>query len=202
MESTNKDKKKRIKKYLMVLAGCMLLVGTWISLRMSETAMAKPVDILFDVDVTGDMFLVGTFDQDGNIQPGPAEGRAGRTNVVVNRPSPAIQMDFMAELPCFSAGDIYSHDGGGTIDIGMSNKHADQMTYFFRANGKDGTEFHYRLDGDATIVGDNGGDYPTGDTAYTVTVTNLRVSQDTGKRGNACEGSFPGATATIRLVRK
>ena len=65
------------------------------------------------------------------------------------------------------------------------------------------SEVNYRLDGDAMIIPDDANaDFPNGDTTgFTVLVDNLRISQDTGKRGNACEGSFPNAMAIIRLDR-
>jgi len=206
MATKRVDKKMRIQLYLMALAGCIALAGMWIVMATPKTAMAKPPSketIYFDVNVTGDMLLVGTFirNDDGTfyVQPGLAEGRAETlSQVVVNRPSPAIQMDFLAALSCFTAGDIYGLDGSGTLVIIEGNK-GQSVRYSFRAYGKDGTLVSYRIDADADIVGDTGGSFPRGDTGYTVTVSNIQVSQDTGKKGNACEGSFPEATATIRL---
>ena len=201
-----KNRDKRVGLCVMVVTSCFILATLWVVLATPETVLAKPPakeTVRFDVDVTGDMLLVGTFNPDGTTKLGLAEGRAGTSNVVVNRPSPAIQMDFLAALSCFTAGDIYSLDHGGSLDIIQSSKGA-FIRYFFRAHGKDGELTSYRIDADADIVSDNGGSFPKGEpvgSGYTVTISNIRVSVDTGSRKNGCKSSFPDASATIRLER-
>lgn len=200
-----KRKNKRTRLGLISLAVCIVLAAVWGVLAVRGAALAKPPAkeaVRFAVDVTGDMLLVGTFNPDGTIEEGLAEGRAGRTNVVVNRPSPAIEMDFLAALSCFTAGDIYSLDDGGSLDIFDSNK-GGFFRYFFRAYGKDPEAelTHYRIDADAEIVSDNGGSFPKGDSGYTVFLSNIRLSVSSGSRKNGCEGSFRDASATVRLYR-
>lgn len=194
------------------LTSCLVLAAAWVSSAVSEPTHAavgaSPREtIRFDVRVTGDMELVGTFDRQtceilGDPLDPVAEGRADRSQVVVNRPSPAIQMDFLAELECFTAGDIYSLDCGGDLVIIQARNGSARIEYYFLADGKNGQEQGYRIDGDAIIVADNGGSFPKGDSGYTVFVENIQVSHDTGSRRNACEGSFPNAVAVIRLDRQ
>ena len=173
--------------------------------------------ILFDVTTPAesDMAIIGVFgdfdpEADGIIttptgcsaQEGPAEGRADKRQVIVNRPSPAIQMDFLAALPeCFTVGDIYALGCGGDLVIRQAQNGSASIAYFFGARGRNGDVQSYVVSGDAIIVADNGGSFPKGDTGYTVFVGNISVSQDTGPRSNACEGSFPDALAEIRLDR-
>ncbi len=175
--------------------------------------------IFFDVTtlVGSDMVIVGVFTDDPSqatlttstgcfVIEGPAEGRADKRQVIVNRPSPAIQMDFLAEGPdglsCFMIDDIYGLNCGGDLVIKQANNGSESIEYFFRAAGINGDVQSYRLDGDAIILADNDGSFPKGDTGYTVLVDNISVSQDTGPRSNACQGSFPEAMAVIRLVRQ
>ena len=155
--------------------------------------------------------IIGVFDSEGefvtdagcNVTLGPPEGRADKSQVIVNRPSPAIQMDSLAALPeCFTFGDIYGLACGDTLVIKQAKNGSVTIEYFFWAAGKNGEEQSYRIDGDAMIVADTSGSFPRGDSGgYTVSVDNIRVSQDTGSRRNACEGSFPDAMAEIRLDR-
>ncbi len=148
--------------------------------------------------------IVGVFVGGSSDGSGSAVGGAGKFNVVVNRPSPAVKLDFLAEREGspFTEGDVFGIGGGGTIDIYNPKKGA-AIRYFFRGPGKDGTVVNYRLDGDAVIKPDTpGSSFPNGDpVGYTVTVSDLRVSQDTGKRGNAYEAEFRGTTAIIYLER-
>ena len=200
------------------VVGALVLAAGWGFLVPPGTARAdhKPhhggggggeETILFDVRVTGDMELVGTFNSQtceilGDPNDPVAEGRADKSQVIVNRPSPAIQMDFLAVLECFTAGDIYSLDCGGDLVIIQARNGSARIEYYFLADGKNGQEQGYRVDGDAMIVADHQGSFPKGDSGYTVFVDNIRVSQDTGPRRNACEGSFPDALAVIRLDRQ
>jgi len=180
--------------------------------------------ILFDVTtpVGSDTEIIGVF---GDFDPaaygiittptgcsvklGPAEGQADKRRVIVNRPSPAIRMDFLAALPeCFTAGDIYSLDCGGDLVIRQAQNGSASIEYFFGAAGINGDVQNYRVDGDAIIVADDDpdglcgdGSFPKGACGYSVFVDNISVSQDTGPRSNACEGSFPDAVAEIRLDR-
>ncbi len=140
----------------------------------------------------------------------PAAGGTNKiqTRVVVSRPSPAIQMDFLAALPeCFTAGDIYGLACGGLLNITQESG-SQSIKYFFEAEGTDGEVRQYVVDGDAIIVADDDpdgicgdGSFPTGACGYTVFVDNLQVSRNTGSGRTACEGSFPDAMAVIRLVR-
>jgi hypothetical protein len=164
------------------------------------------------------MEIVGTWIKKDCIlvESGSAQGRAGNTggsNVVVNRPPVAIRMDFLAELECFDSGDednpvIYGLDCGGTLDIRQNKDGTADAIYFFKAHGKnweDGDKLTgYRIDAKAMITSDNGRSFPKGepvDGGYTVTLSNIRVSVDTGSRNNGCESSFPDASATVRLDR-
>ena len=171
--------------------------------------------IFFDVTtlVGSDIVIIGVFTDDVSegtlisstgcfVIEGPAEGRADKHQVIVNRPSPAIQMDFLAGLSCFMAADIYGLNCGGDLVIKQAKNGSESIEYFFQADGINGAVQAYRIDGDAMIVADNGGSFPKGDSGYTVFVDNIRVSQDTGPRRNACEGSFPDALAVIRLDRR
>lgn len=204
-----KSKNKRVQVCLIVVTACPVLAAISAVLATPETVLAaQPSKETIRFHVTtpdpleSDIVIVGTFDssQSDRIAEGPAEGRAGKSDVVVNRPSPAIQMDFLAPLDCFTAGDIYSLDHGGTLEILQSSKGA-FIRYFFRARGKDGELTSYRIDADAEIDSDNGFSFPKDDSGYTVTVSNIRVSVDAGPRANGCESSFPDASANIRLDR-
>ena len=156
--------------------------------------------------------IIGVFDSEGEfvtdagceVALGLAEGRADKNQVIVNRPSPAIEMEFLAALPeCFTFGDIYGLACGDTLVIKQAKNGSASIEYFFWAAGKNGKEQSYRIDGDAMIVADTpGSSFPTGDGGgYTVLVDNIRVSHDTGSRRNACDGSFPDTMAVIRLDR-
>ena len=173
----------------------------------------EEVRFFVTTDPESDLVIDGVFvdpDGDGILESdgfGVAEGRAAKSSVVVNRPSPAVRMDFLdlgtdesgTWITPFTAGAIYSLDGSGSMGIHNMNKGA-VFRYFFRAPGIDGSEVHYRLDGDAVIIGR---DFPDGDDeGYIVYVDNLRVSQDTGKKGNAYEGGFPLAEAIFYLDRQ
>ena len=176
--------------------------------------------IFFDVTTLdgSDIEIIGVFTNDPDaatletstgclVIEGPAAGRSGLHRAVVSQPSPAIQMDFMflAEGPdgesCFTVGDIYGLTCGGLLSIRRKNNGAESIEYFFEAEGTDGEVRQYRVYGDAMIMADNGGSFPTGDSGYTVFVHNLRVSRNTGSGRTACEGSFPDAVAEIRLDR-
>jgi hypothetical protein len=214
-----KNRNKKVGICVMVVTASLVLAALWAVLATPETALAKkPITepILFNVTtLTGSAIeIVGYFDaadpganEDG-IVLGPAKGYASdrHSNVGVRRPSPAIQMDFLAALDCFDSGDIYSFDCSGSLGIFQDNKGA-FIRYFFQAYGKDpeGEWTHYRIDADAEIVSDTPGNtFPRGesvDGGYTVTVSNIKLSVDTGSRKNGCKGSFPNASATIRLVR-
>ena len=170
-----------------------------------------------DPPVPSDIVIIGFFDSDGTSTtpegckyfPGPAAGRADKSQVIMNRPSPAIQMDFLAAGPdalsCFRAGDIYDLGCQSTMVIKQANNGSASIIFFFGAAGINGDVQSYRVDGDAMIVADDDdcgdGSFPKGACGYTVTVYNLSVSKDTGPRSNACEGSFPDAMAVIRLDR-
>lgn len=217
--------RRRTRVRLSRLVVFMALVAAWTVMVAPGTALAKKkgppntetVRFFVTTDSLSDLVIDGVFvdlDGDGILESdgtGVAEGRADKSSVVVNRPSPAVRMDFLDlgldafgdPITPFTAGTIYSLDGSGSMGIHDLRKGA-VFRYFFRAPGLDGTEVHYRLDGDAIIVPDTlGSSFPTGDpNGYTVLVDNLRVSQDTGKKGNAYEGSFPGATAIIYLDRQ
>ncbi len=124
------------------LASGLVLAAAWAAFTVPEQAdAARPPreTIVFDVRVTGDMKLVGTLDpQTCEILGDPmAEGRSDRRSVIVNRPSPAIRMDFLAALPCFTAGDIYGLDCGGTLVIRQARNDSASIEYFFRAARED-----------------------------------------------------------------
>ena len=192
-----------------------VVVGATIVCQKNSSLYAAPPNgeqVLFEVTTPlgGDIEIVGVFvivdgtwvlDPDAN-----PEGRAGRNNVVVNRPSPAVRLDFLAELDeCFTAtvDDNYSLDSVGTLEI-FQNKRGAGIRIFFAARGKDGNLINYRLDSDTVeIFPHDGGSFPKGDNlGYDVMVSGLRVSVDRGKRKNGCVGNFPDAMALIRLERK
>ncbi|MEE9295730.1 MAG: hypothetical protein V3W34_12310 [Phycisphaerae bacterium] len=177
------------------------------------------VPVLFDVTTLmgSDIQIIGFIDpEDGVVVPGaqclitvgPVEGRADKSTVLVNRPSAALQMDFLTALTecSFTEGTIYC---GGTIQIGEKNSGA-WFVFFFQALGLDGGPVSYRLDADAEILSDGGNTFPRGEPVgdgYTVCLTNLEVSVDTGPHHNGCEHTFPGPDdpgevfAIIRLDR-
>ena len=215
------------------LAGCLALALVWAMLALSGGALADPPPhnhggedeeevVLFDVTtlVGSDIEIIGVFTNDPLqatlttstgclVIEGPAAGRSGLHRAIVSQPSPAIQMDFLAEGPlnpdglsCFIAGDIYGLNCGILLSISQKKNGSAMIEYFFEAPGTDGEVRQYVVDGDAIIVADNGGSFPTGDsTGYTVLVDNLQVSRNTGSGRTACEGSFPDAMAVIRLDR-
>ena len=204
---SKKNKNKSITRTLMVVATCIALVGLWAVLATPETALAKKPPrehVLFDVTTLelSDMVILGVANPDLGcpaVKFGPANGRAdNKPRVIVNRPSPAIQMDFLAvddASLCFKKGDIVCD---GTLVIGQND-----AVYYFRGPGKSGDEpTRYRLDADADIVPDTPGKpFPRGDVGYTVTLSNISVSVDAGPRKNGCEGRFPDACAIVRLER-
>lgn len=213
------------------VVGCLALAAGCGILALSGSLLANPPDgngnhnhgggggggeetILFDVTTLGgsDMVIVGVFTDDPSqatlttstgclVIEGAAQGRADKRQVIVNRPSPAIQMDFLAELSCFMADDIYGLICGGDLVIKQANNGSQSIEYFFEAAGINGDVQSYRVDGDAIILADNGGSFPKGDTGYTVLVDNISVSHDTGSKTNACQGSFPDPGAALAFIR-
>ncbi len=204
---------------LVGVTGYLILALVSAMLALPGSSLADKPDqekVFFDVTTPvdefgnpiGDMVIDGVFveSEDGMLVSdgsGVALGGAGKSRVGVNRPSPALLMDFLADLECFELDDIYSFDGGGTLVI-FDGKKGAYIQYFFRAFGKDGSIVHYRIDGDALIMPDTeGNSFPKGDPdGYTVLVDNIRVSVDTGSRKNGCKGSFPDAMAIIRIDRQ
>ena len=226
--------------YLIGVAGCLALAAGWGGLTPSGTALGDPPDengqhhhgsggggggeeaVLFDVTTPegSAIQIIGVFDSEGdpvppalcNVNFGPAEGRADKKSVLVNQPSAALQMDFLAAaaLGCFTGADLYSLDCAGDVQIGEKQTGA-FFVYVFRAPGMDGGLVNYRIDADAEIVSDGGNPFPKGEPVgggYTVTLTNIAVSVDTGSPQNACEHTFPGpgtgeneVYATVRLDR-
>lgn len=190
-----KSKNKRVEICLMVVTACLVMAGLWAVLATPETALAKkppPEEaVLFDVTSTGAMEIVGT-----------AEGRCdgvGGTKVVVNRPPVVMQMDFLNVVDDDMDGGAFGTDPySGTLVIQERS-----AVFFFKALGKTGDKLMgYRIDADAEIT--TGLNFPTGEPVsggYTVALTNIELSVDTGSRKNGYEGSFPGAEATVTLVR-
>jgi hypothetical protein len=212
-----KENEMNGKRNLMLLAVALTasgLVGglttSWptSSLVYAKGKPASKQTVHFAVDVTGDIELVGTFNSDGTVNVGDVpDGRAG-DRVIVNGPSPALRMDFLAGLDpvCVPTGTIYSLDGSGTLSIG-EDANGGNIRYFFRGYGTDltnNTLVHYVLDAPAVIVGMTGGSFPKGDpVGYTVSVGPfMTVEGSNGKTKKlACEGVVVGA-AEILLLRK
>ena len=134
------------------------------------------------------MEILGHYD-DG----GPVIGKTQKDEGIVT-PKVACQMDFLATLPCFEMGTIYSvhlvlfEGRWNTEPIGK---------LFFETTDSEGNSIYYVLTGSAEIYGADGEllddvfTFPETETEYYIVLKDFELSKDVGKAKNACEGFSP-----------
>lgn len=200
MTTRTKKARNEIGLCVMVVTSCLVLTGLWAVLATPEATMAaKPVkeNIRFKVTATeGAMVITNVNEVEGRYSG------TGGTQVVVNRPSVKMRMAFLENaLLDFQNYVAAGYGYSGTLVI-QQDKGVGHAVFFFKGPGKywvDGDKLTgYRIDTDANIVPSAG--FPTGDNKYTVDLSNIELSVDTGSRKNGHEGIFLGA-ATVELTR-
>lgn len=185
METKSKNKKLRVKLYLITLTSCIVLSSVLAVLAIPETALAKkPVDdtTYYTVTMTGDLEIVGAFN-DGNLQP-LDWGRSFETGIMVNHPRPKICFATaflqtggvtLKGEPC-GDGVIPGDDGPnwGTLFVSGDDTGVTVGYKIGESDGKTGKLRRYALkSGPGSLVTSGSGIWPNGEgtgTVYTVTI--------------------------------
>lgn len=183
-----KNRDKRVSVCLTVVTSCLVLAAVWAILATPKTALAKrPGDeaTRYDVTMTGDLTLLGAFNQD----PPPGWGRSFETGIRVSQPRVKICVAtaFLATRgvtldgePC---GDGVIPDGNGHPNWGTLTVEGDAtgviVTWHIgetdAITGKTRLYTLRTIDPVSPVKAQGSGTWPKGDgddtTVYTVTVS-------------------------------
>ena len=173
-------------------------------------------DNIYDVTMTGDLFFIPPFADDGYPDPGQvyvgSDGGGRSKPVNLGFQGITLDMSFFFEntqfgakgITCFTAAPV---DGMNTIAITISKEKdgTPSLRYWFTGHGDDGTEVNYLLElfreDDETFEGDwRPAPGPEPDNTTTAEFTNWDMSMNSGgNKAFACTGNG-GVDVTVKVM--